>query len=131
MKILHILFTLCVVAFLVNHSEASTQPENPDTIKNEVFELSIKNGELVGSSNVIRVTQGTKLTLVLESDKILNLHLHGYDILKEVFPESPTFMVIDAFATGRFPIKVHIHDTDPQGNIDNESTLTYLEVYPD
>ncbi len=131
MKILHILVTLCVLSFLVNHPEASAQPENGETIKNEVYKLSIKNGELVGSSNVIQITQGTKLTLVLESDKILSLHLHGYDIVKKVFPQSPSFMVIDAFATGRFPIKVHIHDNDPQGNIDNEWTLTYLEVYPD
>ena len=131
MKILRILFTLCVVSFVVNHPNASAEPENRVTIKNEVFKLSVKNGELVDSSNVIQVTQGTKVTLVLESDKILSLHLHGYDILKEVFPQSPSFMVIDAFATGRFPIKVHIHDNDPQGNIDNESTLTYLEVYPD
>ena len=131
MNSLHILFTLCVVSFLINHPEASAQPENAGTIKNEDFKLSIKNGELVGSSNVIQVTQGTKLTLVLESDKILNLHLHGYDIVKEVLPQSPSVMVIDAFATGRFPIKVHIHHNDPQGNIDNESTLAYLEVYPD
>ncbi len=131
MKILSILFTLCVVSFLANHPKASAQPESNETVKNKVFKLSIRNGELAGSSNVIRVTQGTRLTLVLESDKILNLHLHGYDIVKDVFPKSPTFMVIDAFATGRFPIKVHIHHNDPQGNIDNESTLAYLEVYPD
>jgi len=131
MKILHTIFTLCIVSFLVNHSEASTQSEDGGTIKNEIFELSIRNGILVGSSDVIRVTQGTKLTLVLESDEILSLHLHGYDIVKEVLPQGPSFMVIDAFATGRFPIKLHIHDNGPHGNIDNETTLTYLEVYPD
>ena len=130
MKILHTIFTLCIVSFLVNHSEASTQSEDGGTIKNEIFELSIRNGILVGSSDVIRVTQGTKLTLVLESDEILSLHLHGYDITAKVPQSGKALMKLNTFATGRFPIKIHPAAQEHQGNAHHERTLLYLEVHP-
>jgi hypothetical protein len=131
MIILRVLFVLCIAITLANRSEAAGQMSDDDSINKKIFQLSISNGELIASSNIVQVTQGTELTLVIKSDKPLTLHLHGYDIIRKIVPNSLAFLVIDTFATGRFPIKVHGHEDGGQGNTDHERTLVYLEVHPD
>jgi len=90
----------------------------------QVFELSIRSGELPAEQRVIRVRQGDDVTLRWTTDKALTLHLHGYDIEQRLTPHKPVQMRFTARATGRFPIETHAHGRG------GERTLAYVEVHP-
>jgi hypothetical protein len=90
----------------------------------QVFELSVRNGELPVERRVVRVRQGDDVTLRWTTDKVLTIHLHGYDIERSLSPRSAVSMRFTARATGRFPIESHGHGRG------GERTLAYVEVYP-
>ena len=91
-----------------------------------VIEARIENREVVAPAAAIRITQGDAIELVWTSDEAAELHLHGYDLEIHVQPNVPATMVIDAHATGRFPITSHGWGQGGNGH----GALTYLEVYP-
>ena len=90
-------------------------------------ELSQLSAEI---SKIIKTFQETDLTLILTSDQPVVLHLHGYDIIAKVPKSGKALMKLNTFATGRFPIKMHLSAEDHQGNAQHERTLLYLEVHP-
>jgi FtsP/CotA-like multicopper oxidase with cupredoxin domain len=90
------------------------------------LEVRIQNREVVEPEEAIRVTEGDAVELRWMSDEEVELHLHGYDVMLHVRPGDPAVMVIEAHATGRFPITSHGWGEDDHGH----DALTYLEVYP-
>jgi hypothetical protein len=87
-----------------------------------VFELAIKNGRLPENQRLVRVRQGDEVTLKWTADRVLTLHLHGYDLEAKLVPETPVDMRFTARATGRFPMEIHGAGT--------EHTIGHLEVHP-
>ena len=51
-------------------------------------------------------------------------------IIAKVPKSGKALMKLNTFATGRFPIKMHLSAEDHQGNAQHERTLLYLEVHP-
>ncbi len=94
-----------------------------------VFELRIEEGAVADEMELIRVAQGDLVTLRWRADETLVLHLHGYDIEKEVRPGVVTEFVFTAYATGRFPVAVHGREGLDAAAHD-EAPLVTLEVYP-
>ena len=92
----------------------------------QVIEVRIANRRVVAPAEVIRITEGDVIELIWTSDQATELHLHGYDIMIHVRPDEPATMVIEAHATGRFPITSHGSGEGDHGH----NALTYLEVYP-
>ena len=90
------------------------------------IEVRIENREVVVPREAIRITEGDVIELVWTSDEATELHLHGYDLEIHVRPDEPATMVIEAYATGRFPITSHGWGEGGHGH----DALTYLEVYP-
>jgi hypothetical protein len=88
------------------------------------FDLAIRGGALPTGSQVVKVRQGDEVTLRWTTDAALTIHLHGYDIEKELAPGRPVSMQLSARVAGRFPIEIH-----PRGG-GRERTLGYLEVHP-
>jgi hypothetical protein len=91
-----------------------------------VIEARIENRKVVAPSEAIRITEGDVIELRWTSDEAVDLHLHGYDLELHVRPDEPAAMVIEAYATGRFPITSHGWGEGGHSH----DTLTYLEVYP-
>ena len=91
-----------------------------------VIEARIENRKVVAPGEAIRVTEGDVLELRWTSDEAVELHLHGYDLEFHVRPDEPAVMVVEAHATGRFPITSHGWGEGGHGH----DALTYLEVYP-
>jgi hypothetical protein len=87
------------------------------------FDLAFRGGALPAEQQLIRVRQGDDVILRWSTDEPLEIHLHGYDVHKELKPGSVTTMWFVATATGRFPITRHRHGGE-------EATLAYLEVHP-
>lgn len=92
-----------------------------------VIDLRIENRRVVEPEGTIRVTQGDLVELRWTSDEPVDLHLHGYDQELQVQPDAPASMVVEAFASGRFPITSHGWSEGGHGH----DALIFLEVYPD
>jgi hypothetical protein len=91
-----------------------------------VIDVRIENRKVVAPREAIRITEGDVIELRWTSDEPVELHLHGYDLEAHVRPDEPAAMVIEAHATGRFPITSHGWGEGGHGH----DALTYLEVYP-
>lgn len=91
-------------------------------------DIEIRNGKVVGK-NSARVSRGDTVVLRWNSDKRLELHLHGYDTRTTVSPGTPAEMSIRARATGRFPVEIHGQGGSGGGH--GHKTIFHLEVYPD
>ncbi len=92
------------------------------------FELTISERKVQGEQNTIRVFQNDSVELVWQTDELVELHLHGYDISFKVSPEAPTTVTFEARATGRFPITSHgFGGVEEHGH----KALLYIEIYPD
>jgi hypothetical protein len=88
-----------------------------------VFELQI-HSERPTKPTVLAVGQNDQVVIRLRSDKPVQVHLHGYDIERDVVPNVVTSMRFPATATGRFPIEIHSREALKQ------PPLAYLEVRP-
>jgi FtsP/CotA-like multicopper oxidase with cupredoxin domain len=93
------------------------------------FVLPIANGRVPENMRLIRVKRGDVVTLKWSSDKAMSLHLHGYDIEKEVAPGAVTEMTFTARATGRFTVEPHV-GKQPTGGHAHGDVLVTIEVYP-
>lgn len=92
----------------------------------QVIEARIEKREVVAPQEAIRITEGDVVELRWTSDEAVDLHLHGYNVEFHVGPDDPAVIVIEAHATGRFPITSHGWGEGGHGH----EALTYLEVYP-
>ena len=93
------------------------------------YVLAISNGRVPESMRLIRVKQNDVVKLEWSTDKPISVHLHGYDIEKEIKPGAVTPMTFVARATGRFTVEPHIGKT-PSGGHGHGDVLVTIEVYP-
>ncbi len=118
------LIWLAVGSFLPSAPiRAVTAQDNP----RRAIDVRIENRKVVAPMAAIRITEGDVIELRWTSDEAVELHLHGYNLEIHVWPNAPVAMVIEAYATGRFPITSHGWGEGGHGH----DVLTYLEVYPD
>jgi hypothetical protein len=90
------------------------------------FDLGIRNYQVPEDMRLIRVHEGDVVRLRCTTDQPLVLHLHGYDIERRVAPGAVTELKFTAYATGRFPIHLHL----PRAEAHDDAPLIDVEVYP-
>lgn len=95
-----------------------------------VFNLRIELGRVPENMRLIRVEQRDAVTLRWSVDRPMTLHLHGYDIEKQVTPGTVGEMTFTARATGRFPIHIHGTGAGTGKLAPEEAPLVNVEVYP-
>lgn len=93
------------------------------------FALRIEKGRVPADKRLIRVKQGDVVKLQWSTDCRMSVHLHGYDIAKEVVPGAVTDMTFTARATGRFTVEPHFAKT-PSGGHAHGDVLVTIEIYP-
>ena len=93
------------------------------------YALRIENGQVAENMRLIRVTQDDVVKLQWSTDKPSTVHLHGYDIEKEIVPGAITEMAFTARATGRFTIEPHLAKAPSAGH-EHGDILVTIEVYP-
>jgi hypothetical protein len=71
------------------------------------FELTVAGGKLVSGPAVIRVAQGTRVTIRIRSDRADELHLHGYDLHARIDADEPAELEFEADKSGRFEYELH------------------------
>jgi hypothetical protein len=92
------------------------------------FSVEISKRKVIGEKK-IRVFQGDKLTILWQTDENVEVHLHGYNIKKEVVTNKVTTMVINTRATGRFPVTSHGFSGE-KAHTHGKNALLYIEVHP-
>ena len=82
--------------------------------------IAVRNGRVVGGLRRIRLGQGQRLFLVVSADVFDHVHLHGYDVMRDVAPGAPARFRLRATIPGRFEIELE----------DRGLLLANLEVRP-
>jgi hypothetical protein len=93
------------------------------------FALRIENGHVPENMRLIRVKQNDVVKLQWSTDRLMTIHLHGYDIEKEIAPGTINEMTFTARATGRFTVEPHLAK-QPSGGHTHGNVLVTIEVYP-
>ena len=89
-----------------------------------VYELALADGRVSPERTTLRVTKGDDVVLRWTSDRVVALHLHGYDIERRVPAGGSATMRFPASIAGRFPVSEHAHGGG------RERTVLYVEVLP-
>jgi heme/copper-type cytochrome/quinol oxidase subunit 2 len=100
----------------------NTTPESgsaADERSKVTFDLALREGLM--TPDEVEVEEGDHVTLRLTSEEPLEVHIHGYDLQRELAPGKPATLSFEADLTGRFEIEDH----------ESEEVLGVLLVQPD
>ena len=86
----------------------STSASAPKPGVHNVHKIDIRGGKPAGGAQNIKVKQGDNVTIVVSSDAHDVIHLHGYDIEKDVEPGKPATFKFTADIEGIFEIESHV-----------------------
>lgn len=93
----------------------------------ETFDFRLANGKVAGGSQEVSATQGDHLTVTLDTDVPAELHVHGYEVSKDIDAGKTGSVSFVADATGEFEIEAHhlVHGEEGPGE-----ELATLQVNP-
>jgi hypothetical protein len=89
------------------NTDTTEQPHETVPPEPAVTRVQIRGGEVVGGPADIEVTNGDQVRIVVSSDAADEIHLHGYDIEKEVEPGRPVTFQFKADLEGIFEMESH------------------------
>src|SRR5215467_16328723 len=93
------------------------------------YALGITNGRVPDEMRLIRVKQHDVVKLEWTTDKPITVHLHGYDIEREVKPGAVTEMTLAARGSGRITVELDRGRT-PAGAHAHGEPLDSIKAYP-
>ena len=76
-----------------------------------VIPIRVVGGVPQGGIQRPTVNQGDKVVLVIRTDSGEAVHLHGYNVEKDVVPGQPVRLPFTANIAGRFEVELHPTDT--------------------
>jgi hypothetical protein len=79
-------------------TETTAEPEIPTVV--------VKDGEPVGGVQKLRYRKGGDIVFIVESDTAAEIHLHGYDVAKEVEAGGSVRFDVPAKIDGRFEVEL-------------------------
>jgi hypothetical protein len=101
-------------------SFAQTKIADGQSETSHVFDIVVQRGKRVRGPAVLKVSQGDEVTLHITADTADEFHLHGYNLIVQLLPNSTATMHVVAKLSGRFTYELH----------KSELELGALEVYP-
>jgi hypothetical protein len=101
-------------------TETETQPTTTAAPEVVTVRLTVRDGRPVGGIARPSVEQDRRVRIVVRSDVADHVHLHGYDIMRDVAPGAPAQIVFTAELPGRFEVELE----------DRGLQLAELEVRP-
>jgi hypothetical protein len=93
----------------------TARPAGPTTIR-----IVVRGGRVVGGLRRARLERGDRAVLVVRADVTDHVHLHGYDIMRDVAPGRPARLRFRATIPGRFEVELE----------DRRLQIAQLEVRP-
>lgn len=82
-------------------TETTPPPAGPTEIR-----IVVVNGAPKGGTVREKVEKGDRVVLVVRSDVTDHVHLHGYDIMRDVAPGKPARLPFKATIPGRFEVEL-------------------------
>jgi len=98
-----LLVCLAAALLLLTGACASTTASGPVTIN-----VTIANGKVSPSGASYDVSKGSTVTIAVTSDAADTIHVHGYDIEKDVVAGTPLTITFTADQTGSFEVETHV-----------------------
>ena len=95
------------------------------------FSVAIRDGVVAQSQRNLSVPHQSPVRIEWSADRLMTVHLEGYNLSVTVRPGAPALMQFKGYATGRFA--VHAHDGErgaSSGHAHGRSVLLRLEVHP-
>ncbi len=87
--------------------EPSPDPKpRPPSNTAVVVQLSVRGGRPVGGVRTIRVRRSRPVRLIVRSDVSDHVHVHGYDLVRDVGPGGPAVFTFRARLPGAFVIEL-------------------------
>lgn len=81
------------------------------TTQTRVITIRVVGGVPQGGIQRPTIDEGEKVVLVVRTDTGKGVHLHGYNIERDVVPGTPTRIPFTATIPGRFELELHPTDT--------------------
>ena len=85
---------------------APTTTEEPPQPQRTRVGIAIRSGRVLGGIRRITVDRNALVELVVISDVSDHVHLHGYDIMRDVAPGAPARLPFRATTPGRFEVEL-------------------------
>jgi hypothetical protein len=90
---------------------ASTQPPPPQPPPPQPpavaqVPITIRGGTPVGGIRRVTVAKDRRVVLVVRSDVADHVHLHGYNVMRDVAPGAPARLAFRATIPGRFEVEL-------------------------
>jgi hypothetical protein len=82
--------------------------------------IVVEDGQPVGGVQRVSVARGARVVVIVRSDIVDQVHVHGYELVADVSPGQPARISFRAELTGRFEIELE----------DRSLLLAELEVTP-
>lgn len=84
----------------------STTLETTTTLGNDVIEIEVANGGVVGGPKTVQVPLGSVVAIRVLSDSADHVHVHGYDIFFNVSPGLVAEIELTANVPGIFEVEL-------------------------
>jgi hypothetical protein len=90
-----------------------------DAAKHQISVI-VADGTPVNGVAVVRAVRGDDIVLEVQSNRVDEVHLHGYDLHLALKPDRPAELRFKATMTGRFAAELHRAQT----------AVAIFEIYP-
>ena len=98
-------------------SAPTTTAQGPRT---QLVRIVYQGGRVVGGIRNVQLERGDRLTLRVASSVTDHVHVHGYDLMRDVAPGRPAVMTFRVTTPGRFEVELE----------DRQVPIAELDVRP-
>jgi heme/copper-type cytochrome/quinol oxidase subunit 2 len=101
--------TTTVASTTTTTSAEPTSTEEPTTtagFSGTLIEAKVTGDQVETASRRVRVSRGEKVRIQVEADHAEEVHVHGYDLKKDVAPGKPAVIEFTADAPGVFEVEL-------------------------
>ncbi len=88
-----------------------TEPTTPAAPKPTTIAIRVVGGVPQGGIARPKLKKGDRAVIVVRADAGEEIHMHGYDLEKQVTPGKPVRLPFTATIPGRFEVELHHPDT--------------------
>jgi hypothetical protein len=92
-------------------TQETQETTTPEATRSVVVRVAVRGGSPQGG--IVRETarKGDRVVLQVRSDEADEVHVHGYDLYRDVAPGAPARLAFVADVPGRFAVELHHHGT--------------------
>jgi hypothetical protein len=126
-KVAAVLAVVVLIAAIVGFVVLQSGSDSDGGPSNRTFDFQPANGKAVGGAQDVSATDGDHLTVTLKTDEPAELHVHGYELSKDIDAGKSGSISFTADATGEFDVEAHhlVHGEEGPG-----LELATLQVNP-